>query len=64
MKLGQASIDSDISRVRAAASQLPRGAELRLDANQGLAPDDARRICQAIETDDLPVITSVRLKIE
>ena len=37
MKLGQASIDSDISRVRAAASQLPRGAELRLDANQGLA---------------------------
>ena len=55
MKLGQASVGDDISRVRAAAAQLPRDGELRLDANQGLEPDDARQICQAIETDQLPV---------
>jgi o-succinylbenzoate synthase len=49
IKVGKLSIEEEIERIIAAASQLPPDVKIRLDANQAYDSDQALRLCEGIE---------------
>ena len=52
-KIGWSTVDEDVNRIAAVASRLPPGGRIRIDANQGLLPEQALALCRRLE--GLPV---------